>query len=92
MEFLDVRVNRANLDPLMAGKINAPGSAVATALSTTYASAFADSQAITYNTDGSVATVTDIGVTATYTYNSDGTVATDSRVVNGAVLQLILCP
>jgi len=49
----------------------------------TYASAFADSQAITYNSDGSVATVTENGVTTTYTYNSDGTVATDTRTVNG---------
>ncbi|AZS11723.1 minor tail protein [Arthrobacter phage Maja] len=48
-------------------------------LSATYASAFPDSQAITYNADGSVATVTENGVTTTYTYNSDGTVATDTR-------------
>lgn len=53
------------------------------ALTATYASAFADSQAITYNSDGSVATVTENGVTTSYTYNSDGTVATDTRTVNG---------
>lgn len=35
--------------------------------------------AITYNGDGSVATVTENGVTTTYTYNLDGTVATDVR-------------
>lgn len=34
---------------------------------------------ITYNPDGSVATVTENGVTTSYTYNSDGTVATDVR-------------
>lgn len=34
---------------------------------------------ITYNPDGSVATVTENGVTTTYTYNSDGTVHTDVR-------------
>lgn len=34
---------------------------------------------ITYNPDGSVATVTENGVTTTYTYNSNGTVATDVR-------------
>lgn len=56
---------------------------VKTALNATYATAFADSQAITYNSDGSVATVTENGVTTTYTYNSDGTVATDTRTVNG---------
>lgn len=41
---------------------------------------------ITYNSDGTVATVTetDSGAVLTYTYNSDGTVATESRVLNGA--------
>jgi lysophospholipase L1-like esterase len=39
MGFLDVKVNPANLDPLVAGKITTPGTAVATALSATYASA-----------------------------------------------------
>lgn len=34
---------------------------------------------ITYNPDGSVATVTENGVTTTYTYNPDGSVATDVR-------------
>lgn len=34
---------------------------------------------ITYNGDGSIATVTENGVTTTYTYNGDGTVATDTR-------------
>lgn len=34
---------------------------------------------ITYNSDGSVATVTENGVTTSYTYNSDGTVHTDVR-------------
>lgn len=34
---------------------------------------------ITYNPDGSVATVTENGITTTYTYNSDGTVHTDVR-------------
>jgi hypothetical protein len=34
---------------------------------------------ITYNGDGSVATVTENGVTTTYTYNGDGSVATDIR-------------
>lgn len=49
----------------------------------TYASAFPDSQAITYNPDGTVATVTENGVTTSYTYNVDGTVATDTRIVGG---------
>ena len=43
------------------------------------ASAFPASQAITYNTDGTVATVVENGVTTSYTYNTDGTVATDTR-------------
>lgn len=34
---------------------------------------------ITYNPDGSVATVTENGVTTTYTYSPNGTVATDVR-------------
>ncbi|WP_324644842.1 hypothetical protein [Pseudarthrobacter sp. LT1] len=37
MGFLDPKVMPGNLDPLMAGKINTPGSATATALSATYA-------------------------------------------------------
>ena len=49
------------------------------ALNATYASAFPESQAITYNGDGSVETVTENGVATSYTYNSDGTVATDTR-------------
>lgn len=52
-------------------------------LTATYASAFPAAQSITYNTDGSVATVTDNGITTTYTYNTDGTVASDSRTVSG---------
>lgn len=41
--------------------------------------AFPATQTITYNTDGSVATVTENGITTTYTYNTDGSVATDAR-------------
>ncbi|AYR01532.1 hypothetical protein PP639_gp032 [Arthrobacter phage Seahorse] len=54
-----------------------------TALNATYAGAFPDSQGITYNADGSVATVTENGITTSYTYNADGTVASDSRTVGG---------
>lgn len=41
--------------------------------------------AITYNADGTVATVTesDTGAVVTYTYNADGTPATESRVLAG---------
>lgn len=60
-----------------------PTSPIGGQLTATYASAFAASQSITYNSDGSVATVTENGVTTSYTYNADGTVATDSRTVNG---------
>ncbi|UJQ86074.1 minor tail protein [Gordonia phage Zany] len=49
------------------------------ALDGTYAPA-APTTAITYNPDGSVATVTENGITTTYTYNTDGTVATDTRL------------
>ena len=45
----------------------------------TYAPAFGTT-GITYNGDGSVATVTENGVTTTYTYNGDGTVHTDTRL------------
>jgi YD repeat-containing protein len=40
---------------------------------------------ITYNTDGTVATVTETtsGAVTTYTYNADGTPATESRVLSG---------
>ena len=41
--------------------------------------AFPASQTIAYNTDGSVQSVTENGVTTTYTYNTDGTIATDTR-------------
>ena len=34
---------------------------------------------ITYNSNGTVASVTEFGVTTTYTYNGNGTVATDTR-------------
>lgn len=34
---------------------------------------------IAYNGDGTVASVTENGVTTSYTYNGDGTVATDVR-------------
>jgi YD repeat-containing protein len=61
---------------------NLPPRLADTALSATYVSAFPAST-ITYNTDGTVATVTENGVTTTYTYNADGTVATDTRTVNG---------
>lgn len=54
------------------------GTATKAALSATYAPAFPAST-ITYNADGTVATVTDNGITTTYTYNADGTVATDTR-------------
>lgn len=53
------------------------------ALNATYAGAFPNTQSISYNADGSVATVTENGVTTSYTYNSDGTVATDTRTVSG---------
>lgn len=36
--------------------------------------------AITYNADGTVASVTEAGITTTYTYNADGTVATSTRL------------
>ncbi|NVC23412.1 hypothetical protein E7Z53_08145 [Kocuria salina] len=35
--------------------------------------------AVTYNSDGTVASTTENGVTTTFTYNSDGTVATQTR-------------
>lgn len=59
-----------------------PNSQTAGKLSATYAPAFADT-GITYNVDGTVATVTEGGITTSYTYNADGTVATDSRTING---------
>jgi len=52
---------------------------VQTELSATFVPAFADT-GITYNGDGTVATVTESGITTSYTYNGDGTVATDTRL------------
>jgi len=40
---------------------------------------FSAADAITYNTDGTVATSTEDGVLTTFTYNTDGTVATEIR-------------
>lgn len=88
-------IDAANLNRIEAGikdahdalsdKANAQ--AVADALATKLSGTEADTRyapvspttGITYNSDGSVATVTENGVTTTYTYNSDGTVATDVR-------------
>lgn len=75
--------SRAAVRAAVKADIDNPASDIAASLNATYASAFSDAQTITYNTDGSVATVTENGVTTTYTYNPDGTVATDSRTVNG---------
>lgn len=44
-----------------------------------YLPLLADPETITYNGDGTVATVTVQGVTTTYTYNADGTIATEVR-------------
>lgn len=46
-------------------------------------------ETITYNSDGTVNTVTETvsGAVTTYTYNSDGTVATESRVLGGTTLR-----
>jgi YD repeat-containing protein len=66
-----------------AADVNLPERLSEPSLSATYAGAFPESQAITYNADGSVATVTENGITTSYTYNADGTVATDSRTVGG---------
>lgn len=76
-------INAIMQDASVAAYISTPGSATATQLSATYASAFPNTQSITYNPDGSVATVVENGVTTSYTYNSDGTVATDTRTING---------
>lgn len=74
--------NTLPADTAVAGFVNDNTSATAAALTATYAPAFPAST-ITYNTDGTVATVTDNGITTSYTYNADGTVATDTRTVNG---------
>lgn len=72
-------ITRAGLDAAATALQQDTNSAFRAAQNATYASAFPDSQAITYNPDGSVAAVTENGVTTSYTYNSDGTVATDTR-------------
>jgi YD repeat-containing protein len=72
-----VNNNAANLTGTLP-EASLPSRLAEASLNATYAAAFAD-QAITYNGDGTVATVTDNGITTTYTYNGDGTVATDTR-------------
>lgn len=54
-------------------------------LSGTYAQLSSLQETITYNTDGTVHTVTETvsGAVTTYTYNTDGTPATESRVLGG---------
>lgn len=54
-------------------------SQVNTSIATLETSLKSPAISITYNGDGTIATVTENGVTTTYTYNGDGTVATDVR-------------
>ena len=58
---------------------NAAAAEAAAVAAANSAGGFPASQGITYNADGTVATVTEDGVTTSYTYNTDGTVATDTR-------------
>ena len=76
-------VTEAAVAAHVADEVTTPGTPTATALSATYDLAFADAETVTYNPDGTVATVTKAGVTTSYTYNGDGTVATDTRTVGG---------
>lgn len=61
-----------------------PVASLVTAL-TSYVPLSSLQETITYNSDGTVAAVTETtsGAVTTYTYNSDGTVATESRILNG---------
>lgn len=52
--------------------------ATATALNATYGLAN-PTLTVTYNTDGTVASTVENGVTTTFTYNTDGTVHTQTR-------------
>lgn len=63
-------------DAALAGRVVA--GATATALNATYAIAN-PTLTVTYNTDGSVASTVENGVTTTFTYNPDGTVNTQTR-------------
>jgi len=64
-----------DVDPLTLDPAASPEAAWWLALGTV---GFVDT-VITYNVDGTVATVTEAGVVTTYTYNVDGTVNTDNR-------------
>lgn len=69
----------APADVAVAAIVGNPASATSTELSSTYG--LADPvTAITYNGDGTVASVTEDGMATTYTYNGDGTVATQTRL------------
>ncbi len=65
------------VEQIAAAAVN-PASPLGQTLAQSYAPV-SPTTGITYNLDGSVATVTENGVTTSYTYNSDGTVATDVR-------------
>jgi YD repeat-containing protein len=78
-KHLPPNLRDGNIQTFLADEAADPASPLAGELSATYASAFADT-GITYNPDGTVATVTEGGITTSYTYNPDGTVATDTRL------------
>lgn len=68
----------ATTDAQMADRINTPGSATANALNATYGIAN-PTLVVTYNSDGSVASMTENGVVSTFTYNTDASVKTQTR-------------
>jgi YD repeat-containing protein len=78
----------AEVAAAVAAEATARNAAIATQHATdlgTYGPISSLKTSITYNTDGTVATVTETvsGAVTTYTYNADGTPATEARVLNG---------
>jgi len=71
--------NATNLIATVAGKLDS------TVASSTYGPLSALQETMTYNTDGTVNTVTETasGAVTTYTYNTDGTPATEARLLGG---------
>lgn len=79
LQFKVVPVNQTELNPQQYARTVELFNADGTPWTGVGLSPFPVTTAITYNSDGTVATLTENGVVTTYTYNADGTVATDAR-------------
>ena len=67
-------------DAAIASNVSSGDSDTRAALDATYGRLELLADGITYNSDGTVATSTEGGITTTYTWNADGTCATETRL------------